>query len=101
MLVNPYTVLVKRTRLKKAKAVTVNEITTQKKRAVYLADRYGAKLESMEGASLHFACLMENISFLQVRAVSNIVGERNKKKWNLPLAIGNLNKELVRLLESL
>lgn len=101
MLVNPYTVLVKRTRLKKAKAITVNEITTQKKRAVYLADRYGAKLESMEGASLHFACLMENTSFLQVRAVSNIVGERNKKKWNLPLAIGNLNKELVRLLESL
>ncbi|ULQ53006.1 futalosine hydrolase [Flavihumibacter fluvii] len=101
VLPNPYSNLVKRTRLKKAKAVTVNEITTQKKTTAYYSERYGARLESMEGASLHFVCLLETISFLQVRSISNHVGIRNKKKWNLPLAIGQLNKELIRLLESL
>jgi futalosine hydrolase len=50
---------------------------------------------------LHYVCLMEHVSFLQLRSVSNYVGERNKKKWKLPLAIENLNKELIRLLESL
>jgi futalosine hydrolase len=101
VLPNPYTNLIRRSRLKKAKAVTVSEITTQKKRAAYYTERYNAILESMEGASLHYVCQLENTSFLQIRSVSNYVGERNKKKWNLPLAITQLNKELVRLLESL
>lgn len=101
VLANPYGSMVKRTRLKKARAVTVNEITTQKKKSAYYIEKYRAEVESMEGASLHFVCLQEGITFLQIRCISNLVGERNKKKWNLPLAIENLNKELIRLLESL
>jgi futalosine hydrolase len=101
VLKNPNKVLIQRTKLKKAKAVTVNEITTQQKRAEYYLGKYKAKLESMEGASLHYVCLLEGVSFLQIRSISNYVGERNKKKWNLPLAIENLNKQLIRLLESL
>jgi futalosine hydrolase len=101
LLVNPYTNLIKRTKLKKAKAVTVNEITTRKKTAAYYTRRYKAKLESMEGAALHYACALEGISFLQLRGISNYVRERNKKKWKIGLAIQSLNKELVRLLESL
>lgn len=101
VLPNPYSILIRRSRLKKAKAVTVNEITTQQKRADYYTERYNARVESMEGASLHYVCQLENTSFLQIRSISNYVGERNKKKWNLPLAITQLNKELVRLLESL
>jgi futalosine hydrolase len=101
VLKNPHKVLIQRTKLKKARAVTVNEITTQQKRAAYYLSKYKAKLESMEGASLHYVCLQEGVSFLQIRSTSNYVGERNKKKWNLPLAIENLNKQLIRLLESL
>ena len=101
VLPNPYVELMKRTKLKKVVGITVNEITTDKKRAAHYVSRYKAQLESMEGASLHYVCLMEHVSFLQVRSISNYVGERNKKKWKLPLAIANLNKELVRLLQSL
>ncbi len=101
VLVNPYTNLLKRSRLKKAIGITVNEISTSKKRMAHYRNTHKAVLESMEGAGFHYACLLENIPFMQVRAVSNYAGERNKKKWNLPLAIGNLNKELIRLLESL
>jgi futalosine hydrolase len=101
VLPNPYLNLVKRTRLKKAIGVTVNEITTNKKRTASYISRFNAGIESMEGASLHYVCIMEHISFLQLRSISNYVGERNKKKWKLTLAIENLNKELIRLLESL
>jgi futalosine hydrolase len=31
----------------------------------------------MEGAALHFVCLQEDISFIQLRAISNFVGERD------------------------
>jgi futalosine hydrolase len=58
-------------------------------------------VESMEGAALHYVCLSEKIPFLQLRGVSNYAGERNKSKWKLKEAIGNLNKELIRLLEDL
>lgn len=101
LLVNPYKELMKRTRLKKVKGITVNEITTSKRRIAEYIDKYDPLLESMEGAALHYVCLQQAVPFIQLRAVSNRVGERNKKKWNLPLAIENLNKELVRLLESL
>ncbi|WP_052273374.1 futalosine hydrolase [Flavihumibacter solisilvae] len=101
VLPNPYSNMIKRTRLKKGIGVTVNEITTLRKRSESYVSRYAADLESMEGASLHYVCLMEHIPFLQLRSISNYVTERNKKKWNLPLAIANLNKELIRLLESL
>lgn len=101
VLPNPYTNMIKRTRLKKGVGITVNEISTSKKRIATYIHRYKADLESMEGASLHYVCLMEHIPFLQLRSVSNYVGERNKKKWDIPLAIKQLNRELIRLLENL
>jgi futalosine hydrolase len=49
----------------------------------------------MEGAALHYVCLMENIPFLQIRSISNYAGQRNKAKWNFNDSIQNLNRELV------
>jgi futalosine hydrolase len=41
---------------------------------------------------------MENIPFLQVRSLSNFVGERDKSKWQIKEAIENLNKELIPII---
>lgn len=46
-----------------------------------------AVIETMEGAALHYVCLMESIPFLQIRGVSNEVGERDKSKWRMKEAI--------------
>jgi futalosine hydrolase len=82
-------------------AITVNEISTSKKRIQSYQEAYQPALESMEGAAFHYVCLQENIAFMQLRSISNTVGVRNKKQWNLPLAIEELNKVLIRLLEAL
>lgn len=87
----------KNTTLPKVAAVSVNSITTDEKTIKHYQN-IGAAVESMEGAALHFVCGQLQIPFLQLRAVSNFVGERNKKAWNLPLAITNLNKELQQLI---
>jgi futalosine hydrolase len=55
----------------------------------------------MEGAALHYVCLQENIPFLQIRSISNRVGERDKAKWEFKEAIKNLNKELAVLLKEI
>ena len=89
------------TTLKKATAISINEITTGSKRIALLEKSFSPDIESMEGAALHYVCLKENIPFLQLRAVSNYIGERNKKNWKLKESIINLNNELIRLLETL
>jgi futalosine hydrolase len=70
--------------------VTVNEITTQVERIEVLRSKYDATIESMEGASLHYCCLHTSTPFIQIRAVSNYVGERDKAKWNFKDAFSNL-----------
>jgi futalosine hydrolase len=35
----------------------------------------------MEGAALHYTCLMEKIPFMQLRSISNYIAERDKSKW--------------------
>ncbi|NCW13547.1 MAG: hypothetical protein EBV82_10420 [Chitinophagia bacterium] len=63
--------------------------------------RYKASLESMEGAALHYMGRDLNIPFIQIRAVSNYVGERNKAKWKMKEAIYNLNETLLQYLDEL
>ena len=100
-LVNPFTVLMERTKLPLVGSVTVNQITSSKKTAELYQTKYKAKIENMEGAALHLVCMKENIPFVQIRSISNYVGERNKQKWKLKEAVQNLNKELIRLIEGL
>jgi futalosine hydrolase len=57
--------------------------------------------ESMEGAALHYVCLMENIPFIQLRSISNYIGERNKKKWDMKDSIVNLNETLISTINNL
>ena len=100
-LINPDRGLIKRSKLKAVRGISVNQITTSKKIIRFYKDEFDPVTESMEGAALHYVCLMEKIPFLQIRAISNYIGERNKKKWNMKDSIANLNNELIRLLEIL
>ncbi|MGQ0738565.1 MAG: futalosine hydrolase [Bacteroidota bacterium] len=88
-------------KLKKVKAISVNCISSSKEMIRLHRDRYHPVLESMEGAALHYVCLMERVPFIQIRAISNYIGERNKNKWKLKEAIINLNNELISLLNKL
>jgi futalosine hydrolase len=100
-LINSNDVLLKKSKLKIVKGISVNQITTDKKITGFYKENFDPVTESMEGAALHYVCLMEKIPFLQIRSISNYIGERNKKNWNMKDSIKNLNDELIRLLKSL
>ncbi|MBK7884081.1 MAG: hypothetical protein IPJ81_10000 [Chitinophagaceae bacterium] len=55
----------------------------------------------MEGAALQYVCLQEKIPFIQIRGISNYVGERDKLKWKMKEAIFNLNIELKNIVKKL
>lgn len=81
-------------------AVSVNEITTDADRISYYRN-IGAVAESMEGAAFHYAALRRGIPFVQLRAFSNAIGERDKTRWQIAECISNLNRELLDLLQRL
>ncbi len=81
--------------------VTVNEICTNTERINYYRLKLNARVESMEGAALHYVALMENIPFLQIRSLSNFAGERDKTRWMMPGAIASLNLEIQRIFSTI
>jgi futalosine hydrolase len=83
------------------KAVTVNQISTDARQIEYYLNRYDAVVESMEGAAFHYACLMEQVPFVQIRTVSNVVGERDKRNWRLNEAVESLCAGVLRLLDTI
>ncbi|SUE34603.1 hypothetical protein [Rikenella microfusus] len=62
--------------------------------------RGGEALESMEGAAFFSVCRAEKVPFLQVRSVSNRVGDP-RGEWRIPEALEALSEALARLLETL
>lgn len=53
-----------------------------------------ASIESMEGAAIFYTATRFGIPAVQIRAISNYVEVRDKSRWNIPLAIRNLNQLL-------
>jgi futalosine hydrolase len=99
-LMNP-TTLPKNMELRAVKGVTINRVSDSFLQKVQLIDAYDAQIESMEGAALHYVCLQEEIPFLQIRSVSNYVGERDKSKWKITASFENLNDTLTTLIRQL
>jgi futalosine hydrolase len=94
---NEYNVL----KLPEVSALTINEITTSEDRKQQLLKKYEAVVESMEGAALHYVCRNFNTPFLQIRAISNYIGERDKTKWEMKAAIDNINQTLLKYLDKI
>lgn len=97
-LYNPYKKILKKTGLPQVSAVTINKVTTNKTDISFYKQKLGAAVESMEGAAFHYVALMQKIPFVQIRSISNKVGERDKAKWHMAEAITNLNIEIERII---
>lgn len=100
-LPNPWLSKFNLLKLPEVSGITVNEITTNPERIRQLVKKYVPVTESMEGAALHYVCRQANIPFIQIRSVSNYIGERNKANWKMKEAIGNLNQMLLQYIDNL
>jgi futalosine hydrolase len=73
-------------------SITVNTVHGNARSIAAIVRRFAPQVESMEGAGFMHACLISEVAFAQVRAVSNLVETRNREAWSLGEAIGNLNR---------
>jgi futalosine hydrolase len=67
--------------------VTVNCCTGTILRGEFLRKKYDAGCENMEGAAVAMVCKNFNIPCVELRCVSNMVGDRDKSNWLLSEAI--------------
>ncbi len=85
--------------MEQVRAITINTVsgnndTIERRRSFYNPD-----IESMEGAAAFYAAKMMDVSCVQLRAISNMVEPRNRDKWEVELALDNLNKKVIGLLD--
>ncbi len=67
--------------------VTASLVTGVASEARELSDRWEAVAESMEGAAAAHVCALYGTPFLEVRGISNLVGDRDRAAWEVPRAV--------------
>ncbi len=87
--------------LKEVKGITVNTVHGHEGSIQKAMSRFDADVESMEGAAFFNGCSHLSGHYIQLRGVSNYVEKRDKSKWNMPLAIDNVNKFVIQFIKDL
>ncbi|HOW30791.1 MAG TPA: futalosine hydrolase [Bacteroidales bacterium] len=85
------------TSLLPVKGVTVNTVHGNTASIERFRMHTDAGTETMEGAAFMYACKIAGLKFMQIRSISNYVEPRDTSKWNISLAISNLNNELQKI----
>lgn len=102
VLPNPYINHFNFLGIRKVAGISVNTISTDTATISRIQLSYPVPvIESMEGAALHFVGRQLQIPFVQLRSLSNQVGERDKSRWHFTQAIPSLNAKLIELLTHL
>ena len=78
--------------------VTVNTVHGNAQNIETFIARHSVDIESMEGAAFMYSCKMFKARFIQIRSVSNYIEDRDVSNWDIPLAVQNLNRFLLDLL---
>jgi len=83
------------------KAITVNTLHGSQEKIQKVRGRFKCEIETMNGAAFFYVCLMEKIPFLQIRSISYFIEIRKVDNWHLPLAVTNLTKSVIEILDEL
>jgi futalosine hydrolase len=78
--------------------VTLSAVTGGPRRARELYRRYRAVCENMEGASVAHISFLHGMPFVEIRGISNIVGDRDKRRWKLKEAAAECQGAITELL---
>lgn len=81
--------------------VTVSQVSGTRESGELLKNRFDGICENMEGAAVAHICALYGVPMVEIRGISNIVGERDIRKWNIPLASSHANNVVSELAKRL
>jgi futalosine hydrolase len=67
--------------------ITASQVTGVTAHAQVLAERWQALAESMEGAAAAHICALYGVPFMEIRGISNLVGDRDRERWQVRRAV--------------
>ena len=81
--------------------VTVQQCTGRRDIGDALAARFNAICETMEGVAAAHLCTLYAVPFLELRAISNRVEDRDKAAWEIPRAVHRAQTAVRKLIPSI
>lgn len=86
-------------KLKRGRFITVSTCSGTDQRGRELYERFAPVCESMEGAAVALVALQHGIDCLEIRGISNMVEDRDLSRWNIPVAVEQAQRFLLKFLE--
>jgi futalosine hydrolase len=87
--------------LVRGRFATVSTCSGTRQRGAELSGRWNVIAENMEGAAVAQVCLRYGVDCLEIRGISNMVEERDVKKWGLALAVEAAQSFVLKYLEDM
>ena len=81
--------------------ITVNTVHGNEASIERIVHRLNPSIETMEGAAFLFVCKREKTMAIQLRSISNYVEKRNRENWNIELALSNLHRTIIQILQEI
>lgn len=81
--------------------VTSSQATGTHVEARDQAERWGALAESMEGAAAAHICVLYGVPFLEIRAISNLVSDRDRGTWAVEEAVETAGRAALAVVAAL
>lgn len=87
--------------IRRGRFMTVSTCSGIRARGDELASRFGGICENMEGAAVAQVALAYGVDCLEIRSISNMVADRDLATWNIPLAVAQSQRFILKFIETL
>jgi len=85
----------------RGRSATVSTCSGTSQYGAELVSRWNALIENMEGGAVAQVCLRCAVDCLEIRGISNLVEERDLKKWDMPRAVEAAQRFVLKYLEEM
>jgi futalosine hydrolase len=88
-------------KLVRGRFITVSTCSGCREHGEELVRRFQGICENMEGAAVAQVSLRYGIDCLEIRGISNLVDERDMKKWDIPRAVEAAQRFTLKYIEEM